>query len=318
QEEAVEAILSNHDTFVILRTGGGKSLCYQLAALATAGITIVISPLKDLIEDQYTSMVRADLTLLHRLYGNSPDNRETHARLLAGDCPLLYITLESFFARFADMSDLYERNAIARFVVDETHYILETNADFREQYGTLESLRKNFPGVPFCCFTATITPRDMEGLIRRFHIEKCTIVRGDLDRPNLRYAVLWCRDSRKNQVRDLLNSSRRKGTKGLIYCRRKKHCTELAKFLREQGHNAQEYFRGKPNESQKIEQMLGWGLITLAVCFVSLEVHIELTATPIIARFVIHYDHPKSMMNYIQEAGRAGRDGRLADAILCG
>ena len=327
QLEAINATLAGKDAFVLMPTGGGKSLCYQLPSIIssgkTQGVTVVISPLLSLMQDQVDHLQKLKI---QALLINSEISAE-HRKLVMGClrerepqkfCQLLYITPEMINKSQAMISifrDLYQRDRLARIVIDEAHCVSQWGHDFRPDYKQLGEIRQQFKGVPVIALTATATENVKIDVIHNLGIQNCEVFTQSFNRPNLSYEVRV-----KGKGKDVLDSIAQtimksyRGQSGIIYCLSKKNCEDLAEKLRNQHSiKAHHYHAGMEAEAKKNVQK-DWqsGKHHVIVATIAFGMGIDKPDV----RYVIHHTIPKSLEGYYQETGRAGRDGRKSGCFL--
>jgi len=309
QEEVVRTILRRQDVFVLMPTGGGKSLCYQLPALLQDGLTVVVSPLIALMKDQVDAMQA--LGVPATFINSSLDAAEAARRLASvarGTIKLVYVAPERL------MTDgflrLLEATPLAGFAIDEAHCISEWGHDFRPEYRELKQLRRRFPGVPFAAFTATATPRVRADIIAQLALQRAPTFEGSFNRANLFYDVRPKRDAYAQLVEVLRE---REQVSSIIYCGTRKGTEDLATKLRAGGFSAAAYHAGlEADERQRRQERFIRDDVQIMVATIAFGMGIDKPDV----RLVAHYDLPKSLEGYYQESGRAGRDGEPADCIL--
>lgn len=327
QLEAINATLSGKDTFVLMPTGGGKSLCYQLPSIIrsgkTKGVTVVISPLLSLMHDQVDHL--RELKIQAFLI-NSEVNRE-HKKLVMESLreaqvekyiQLLYITPEMISKNQTMVNalrELYERKKLARIVIDEAHCVSEWGHDFRPDYKLLGDVRREFSGVPVMALTATATENARVDVVHNLGIQGCEVLTQSFNRPNLTYEVL--RKGKSPEVLESIATTIKtfyKNQSGIIYCLSRKNCEKVAESLRrEHGIRAEHYHAGM-DAASKTSCQKKWqsGEYHVIVATIAFGMGIDKPDV----RFVIHHSIPKSLEGYYQETGRAGRDGKRSGCYL--
>jgi ATP-dependent DNA helicase RecQ len=307
QEAIVRDVLAGRDVFALLPTGGGKSLCYQLPALLTEGLTVVISPLIALMKDQVDAMGTAGVPAT--ALNSSLDWHELRRRLDAlerGEVKLLYVAPERL--TLPGFSDDLERWGVARFVVDEAHCISEWGHDFRPEYRRIAPLRERFRDVPFCAFTATATARVRDDIVAQLGLIRPAVHVASFDRANLTYRVLHA----PRTVEALLAwlRARPDDEAGIVYCGSRANTEKLADALNAAGVPALAYHAGLENttRAQRQERFIRDDVRVMCAT-IAFGMGIDKSNV----RFVVHWDVPRSLEGYYQETGRAGRDGLPAE-----
>ena len=309
QEEIISNALAGRHGLVVMPTGGGKSLCYQLPALATGGLTLVVSPLIALMKDQVDGL-RAN-GIAAEFLNSSLDNATAAAverRALAGDVSLLYVAPERVsmpgFRRFLHTLDL------RLIAIDEAHCISEWGHDFRPDYRTLSELRSEFPGTPVMALTATATERVRRDIVEQLALDNCRQFISGFDRSNLTYRV-QPRQAAWESLVGLLDE--RRGQSAIVYCFSRNETEELAERLTAKGYPAVAYHAGLDADTRRLTQeRFIDGEVPMVAATIAFGMGID---KPDI-RLVVHYALPKSIESYYQETGRAGRDGLPSDCVL--
>src|SRR5579885_922395 len=309
QEEIVGAVLAGRDTFVLMPTGGGKSLCYQLPALILDGITVVVSPLIALMQDQVDQLTALGVPATFINSTLDPGEMDLRRQAVArGDVKLLYVAPERFAS--PGFLSLLGKTGVTRFAIDEAHCISEWGHDFRPDYRELKRLRQLFPDTPFAAFTATATARVQQDIVAQLGLKNAAQFHASFNRANLFYDVRPKKNAYE-QLRRYLRGRRRDS--GIIYCQSRDGTERLADRLRADGFSATAYHAGlEPDERRERQDAFIRDDVRIIVATIAFGMGIDKPDV----RFVVHYDLPRNLEGYYQESGRAGRDGDPADCIL--
>ncbi|MBI5215542.1 MAG: DNA helicase RecQ [Ignavibacteriae bacterium] len=309
QEEIISDLLNDKDVFVLMPTGGGKSLCYQLPAIMREGVTVVISPLIALMKDQVDGLrrngVRASLINSSM---NDGEIESVRRELLAKNIQLLYVAPERI--KLGTFLPFLKQLNVRLFAIDEAHCISEWGHDFRPDYRQLAVLRKEFPSVPVVALTATAVPAVREDILTHLHLRQPKTYVASFNRQNLFYQV-QPKQQTYQQLLTYLNNH--KNDSGIIYCFSRKGTESLAEKLKEDGYKALPYHAGLDATTRtKHQEMFINDDVNIIVATIAFGMGINKSNV----RFVIHHDLPKNIEGYYQETGRAGRDGLPSDCIL--
>jgi ATP-dependent DNA helicase RecQ len=313
QAEIIAHVSGGGDALVLMPTGGGKSLCYQLPALLRPGVAVVVSPLIALMQDQVDALLQAGV---RAAYLNSTQDFETtvatEKALRRGELDLIYIAPERLFTdRFLGlMEDLEAEGQVALFAIDEAHCVSQWGHDFRPEYIQLSMLHERFPRVPRVALTATADELTRQEIIDRLGLGEARIFISSFDRPNIRYTVVD-RDNPRKQLLAFLAAHR--GEAGIVYCLSRKKVDETATWLNLNGITALPYHAGLDNATRALHQqrfLREDGIVMTATIAFGMGID-----KPDV-RFVAHLDLPKSLEAYYQETGRAGRDSEPAEAWM--
>jgi len=309
QREIISDSLAGRDLFVLMPTGGGKSLCFQLPALMRNGLTIVVSPLISLMKDQVDALQTSGIPATY--LNSTLDRHEATVRwrgLHRGEYRMLYVAperlmLDTFLERAVNWN-------IAQFAIDEAHCISEWGHDFRPEYRELKKLRTYFPGVPMMALTATATERVRADIVKQLKLQEPRCYVASFNRPNLTYRVVP-KAGPYQQLLELIRS--RPNDSGIVYCASRKNAESLARNLNDDGISAKPYHAGLTSaERTKNQEAFLRDDIRLVTATIAFGMGINKPNV----RFVVHYDLPKNLESYYQETGRAGRDGLPGECVL--
>src|SRR6266516_218185 len=309
QEEIIADSLAGRDVFALLPTGGGKSLCFQLPALARPGLTVVVSPLIALMKDQVDALQAAGVpaTFLNSSLA-AGESRPRLRGLHQGEFRLLYVAPERLMLSGV-VEDLQRWN-VNLFAIDEAHCISEWGHDFRPEYQQLAALRGSFPNVPTMAFTATATERVRGDIVKQLHLREAACYVASFNRPNLTYRVA-VKSGAYEQALNFVRARRRES--GIIYCQARKTAENLASKLTADGVRAAPYHAGLDGEERTRNQE---DFLRDEVRVVCATIAFGMGINKPNVRFVVHYDLPKNIEGYYQETGRAGRDGLPSECLL--
>jgi ATP-dependent DNA helicase RecQ len=310
QEEIVDHLVAGGDALVLMPTGGGKSLCYQVPSLMREGTGVIVSPLIALMQDQVAAMKLAGV---RAAFLNSTQDAETarsvEKALRAGELDLLYVAPERLTT--SRCLDLLAASRIALFAIDEAHCVSQWGHDFRPEYLQLSVLHERFPGVPRIALTATADPQTRTEIAMRLALDEARVFVSSFDRPNIRYTIVDKADPRSQLLAFIRDEH--KGDAGIVYCLSRKKVDETAAWLVSHGVNALPYHAGMETAARTDHQarfQREEGVVVVATIAFGMGID-----KPDV-RFVAHLDLPKSIEGYYQETGRAGRDGLAADAWM--
>lgn len=308
QQEVIDKILQGKDSLVLMPTGGGKSLCYQIPALALPGLTLVVSPLISLMKDQVDALIASGVSAT---FINSSIPREQLLDIYRGlqdnKYKLLYVAPERLMQM--DFIDRLHSLCLNLIAVDEAHCVSHWGHDFRQDYRLLGQLKQHFPSVPMMGLTATADIATRADIQQQLNLQSPFVFRSSFDRPNIRYNLL----AKYKAVDQLIHYVKGQEGSGIVYCNSRAKVDELSVKLANQGIRAAGYHAGlEPEIREKIQRDFIQDNVDVIVATVAFGMGINKSNV----RFVVHFDLPRSIESYYQETGRAGRDGMPAEALL--
>ncbi|XP_050210457.1 ATP-dependent DNA helicase Q-like 4A isoform X2 [Mercurialis annua] len=318
QREVINATMSGYDVFVLMPTGGGKSLTYQLPALVCPGITLVISPLVSLIQDQIMHLLQANISAAYLNASMEWTEQQDILRELSSDSckyKLLYVTPEKVAKSdvlLRNLESLNARGLLARIVIDEAHCVSQWGHDFRPDYKELGILKRKFEKTPVLALTATATASVKEDVVQALGLVDCIIFRQSFNRPNLWYSVIPKTKKCLDDIDKFIKENHFDEC-GIIYCLSRMDCEKVAEKLQECGHKAA-FYHGNMDAAQRAFIQKQWSKDEVNIICATVAFGMGINKPDV--RFVIHHSLPKSIEGYHQECGRAGRDGQHSSCVL--
>ncbi|MEI8605526.1 DNA helicase RecQ [Pseudoalteromonas sp. B160] len=309
QETVINAALNGQDSLVLLPTGGGKSVCYQVPALALSGLTVVISPLISLMQDQVSQLQALGVKAAYINNSlNRDEQQQIYQQLHSGLLKLLYVAPEKVLQH--EFKERLSHLNISLFAIDEAHCVSHWGHDFRPHYCRLSELKQRFADVPMMALTATADKATRFDIVQQLGLNDPYIHTGSFDRPNIRYTI---EEKFKPLAQLLRYLKEQQNQSGIIYCTSRKRVDEIAEKIADAGMNAAAYHAGMSNEQRQFVQT-GFARDDIQIVVATVAFGMGINKPNV--RFVLHYDIPKSIESYYQETGRAGRDGLAAEAIM--
>lgn len=311
QAEIIQSVLNGKDTLVLMPTGGGKSMCYQLPALAMEGLTLVISPLIALMKDQVDGLRLNGISAaaLHSALGED-ERREIFRGLNTGELKILYVSPERLLEESGSFADYLKKLKLSLIAIDEAHCISHWGHDFRPEYLAIGELRSTFTDVPFLALTATADGVTQKDICEKLCLQNATVFRSSFDRRNIYYRVEPKRDSYEKLLHFIKS---RKEQSGIIYCLSRNSTEKLAERLESDGITAKAYHAGLSKaEREERQEQFKRDEVPVMVATIAFGMGVDKSNV----RFVVHMDLPKNIESYYQETGRAGRDGLPSEALL--
>ena len=312
QEEVIRAVLDGRDTLAVMPTGGGKSLCYQVPALMQESLTVIVSPLISLMKDQVDSLLQSSVAGAATLHsGLAPEERwEVERRVRTGEIKMLYVAPERL--RSLEFVLALRRAGVGLFVVDEAHCISEWGHNFRPDYLFLPRAVRDLGNPPVLALTATATPRVRQDILRSLKMRSPEVVVTSFNRPNLTYRVLSAH-KKEHKLPRILDVIRASPPPGIVYATTRKECEELAESLRRSGVDAAAYHAGMgAADRASVQERFMTDELSVVVATIAFGMGVDKPNV----RFVVHSSVPGSLPAYIQESGRAGRDGDPSECVV--
>ncbi|MDN4502190.1 DNA helicase RecQ [Alteromonadaceae bacterium BrNp21-10] len=308
QQEVIEQTLVGNDSLVLMPTGGGKSLCYQIPALILPGLTVVVSPLISLMKDQVDALITSGVSAAYLTSGLTMEAmQQIYKKLHNNELKLLYLAPERLLQ--PDFIDRLQHLNVSFFAIDEAHCVSHWGHDFRQEYCKLGQLKRLFPNVPVMGLTATADLATRQDIQLQLQLHQPYVYQGSFDRPNIRYSQLI----KYQPINQLLKYLQEQEGSGIIYCGSRRKVDEITAKLAQSGVSCAGYHAGMESEIRNIVQQ---DFIRDNIDVIVATVAFGMGINKPNVRFVVHYDLPRTIESYYQETGRAGRDGMPAEALL--
>ncbi len=310
QEKIINSILDGTDTLAIMPTGGGKSICYQVPALYSKGITLVISPLISLMHDQVLNLKENGIEAVYLNSSQDPNERRlAEEKISSGEIKLVYVSPEGLLSGY--LGNMLKKLEVSLVAIDEAHCVSQWGHEFRKDYTRLGQLKEIFPEVPILALTATADSKTRNDISLQLSLKEPNVYVSSFDRPNIKYSIC----ERKNDLiqLDQFIKENHVGDTGIVYCLSRKKVEKIAKDLAALGHNTVAYHAGLSSEErQRGQEAFNKEESIVVVATIAFGMGIDRPDV----RFVAHLDLPKSIESYYQETGRAGRDGKPSNAWM--
>jgi len=310
QEEVIDQIIAGGSAFVLMPTGGGKSLCYQIPSLCREGVGIIVSPLIALMQDQVNALKQLGISAAAiNSSMSSAEVAQVFAQIRANSLEMLYVAPERLL--MDDFLSFLDQTKVALFAIDEAHCVSQWGHDFRPHYTALSLLAERFPKIPRIALTATADTPTRKDIVERLHLQNGKTFITGFDRPNIHYEIAHKENARQQVLKFIKN--KHQGDSGIVYCLSRKLTEEIAEWLCSEGYKALAYHAGmRPNERSENQERFLREENIIMVATIAFGMGIDKPDV----RFVVHMSIPKNIEAYYQETGRAGRDGLPSNALM--